>query len=230
MTVEADLRLPPDLRDQGLHPGLRVGQDQGAGRVDHVDAFGARVDHDPGLPGQPGRVQPVGQHQEPDRLHAQVTRRGEVLDRHVRLGAVGGDPGHRRARLARLAQVLDGADAGEQQHRDPRGPRLVDGRPDQRDLVDQREAVVERRAAQPVTVRYLDDLHPGAVQGADHRPDLLLGELVPHRVRTVPQRGVGDADLARRGVHAATPAVASSSPTRAAAAVMMSRLPAHSGR
>jgi hypothetical protein len=57
--VEADLRLGADLRHQRLDPGLGVGQDQRAGRVDDVDALRARVHHDPGLPGQLGRADPV---------------------------------------------------------------------------------------------------------------------------------------------------------------------------
>jgi hypothetical protein len=96
---------------------------------------------------------PVRQHQEADGLHAQVAGQPEVLDRHVGLGAVGGDPGHRRAGLAGLAQVVLGADAGQQQHRDLGLPGLVDPGRDQRDLVDQGEAVVERGAAEAVAVR-----------------------------------------------------------------------------
>jgi len=80
----------------------------------------------------------------------------------------------------------------------------------------------------------LDDLDPGVVKRVDHRPDLFGGEAVPHRVRPVPERGIGDAHISRRRAHAITPtapaATASRSPTRAAAAVMMSRLPAQGGR
>jgi hypothetical protein len=94
VAVKPDLGVGGDLVDQCLHPRLRTGQHQRPGGVDHVDALGARVHHDPGLPGQRGRFQPVREHQEADRLHAQLAGRPEVLDRYVRLRAVRRDPGH----------------------------------------------------------------------------------------------------------------------------------------
>ena len=90
-------------------------------------------------------------------------------------------------------------------------------------------------------MRDLDDLDPGAVEGGHDRAHLRLGEPVPHGVRPVPEGRVGDPHVpalvraavrarAAARVHAVTLAIASSSPTRAAAAVMMSRFPAQSGR
>ncbi len=70
----------------------------------------------------------------------------------------------------------------------------------------------------------------------DHGSDLTLVELVLHGMAAIAQRRVGDTYLrlvlSGYRAHAVTSAarVASSSPTRAAAAVMMSRLPAHGGR
>ena len=55
------------------------------------------------------------------------------------------------------------------------------------ELVDLGEAVVEARAAEAVAVRDLDDLDAGLVEGVDDAADLLLGELVAHRVRAVAQ-------------------------------------------
>ena len=77
----------------------------------------------------------------------------------------------------------------------------------------------------------LDDLDPGPVERVHRGAHLLLGELVGHRVAAVAQGGVGDPDVVPdlwHVAHALTPsfAWAMSSPTRAAAAVMMSRLPA----
>ena len=118
--------------------------------------------------------------------------------------------------------------------------RLVDGGRDQLDVVDGAEAVVEARATEPVTVSDLDDLDPGAVQRVDDRAHLLLGEAVGHRMAAVAEGGVGDPDPRLRGrpaatasgmlvivVHALAPTFfcAIRLPTRAAAAVMMSRLP-----
>ncbi len=237
MAVEPDLCLAADLGDQRLHPGLRLAEDQRAGRVDHVHALRARVNHDPGLPGQLSGPDPVAEHQEPDGLHAEVAGGGEMLHGDVGLGAVRGDPGHRRPGVPGMPQVVGRAEAGQQQHRDPRAARLLHRRGDQAELVLGREAVVERRAAEPVAVRDLDDLHVRLVQRVHHRADLPLGELVRERVRPVAQRRVGQPDPLRaaapgarfqaagHGALTGRPA-ASSSPTRAAAAVMMSRLPA----
>ena len=102
-------------------------------------------------------------------------------------------------RLAGVAQVA-GADARHEQHGDlGLGGLLHRGR-DQRDLVHPREPVVEGGPAQAVAVSDLDDLHAGRVQRVHGRADLLLGELVRHRVAAVAQRGVGDAQVVRWGV------------------------------
>ena len=83
---------------------------------------------------------------------------------------------------------------------------------DQLDLVLAGEAVVERRAAQAVAVRDLDDLDARRVQRVHGGADLLLGELVRHRVTAVAQGRVGDPELpracGRRGGHAVTAAAA----------------------
>ena len=73
---------------------LGIREHECAGAVDDVDALGTRVDHDPGLLGERSRRRLVAEHEETDGLHAQVSRRTEVLDRDVRLGAVRRDPGH----------------------------------------------------------------------------------------------------------------------------------------
>jgi hypothetical protein len=136
-----------------------------------------------------------------------------------------GDPGTDRMRLA---QVVHGADARYQQDGDRRLRRLLNRRGDQVDLVGVAEPVVERGAAQAVPVGHLDHLDTGSVERVHGRPDLSLGELVRHRMTAVAQGGVGDPHRTGGSAHAVTLALsrATSSPTRAAAAVMMSRLPA----
>ncbi len=49
------------------------------------------------------------------------------------------------------------------------------------------EAVVERRAAEPVAVRHLDHRHTGRVECRHDGPDVVGGELVPLGVRAVTQ-------------------------------------------
>jgi hypothetical protein len=151
-----------------------------------------------------------------------------VLLGDVGLGAVGGDAGHPRAPLVHLAQVVGHPDAGQQQHGDAGAADGRGGRGDQLAVVGPGETVVERRAAEPVAVADLDDGHAGRVEAAGDLGDLLGGELVRQRVRAVAQGGVGQAE----GAHPPAPALASARavPTRTAAAVMMSRLPAKGGR
>ena len=88
----------------------------------------------------------------------------------------------------------------------------------------------------------LDDRDAGVVERLDDVVHLLRGELVPLVVRAVAQAGVGEAEVEVvaptpvervevRGHHLLPSSErAMFSPTRAAAAVMMSRLPAYGGR
>jgi hypothetical protein len=93
------------------------------------------------------------------------------------------------------ADVVLRPQTGEHEKRDLRGLRRLHRSPDEVLLGRLAEAVVERRAAEAVAVRDLDDGYAGLVERADDRNDLLLGELVPLRVRAVAQRGVGDPDV-----------------------------------
>jgi hypothetical protein len=147
------------------------------------------------LGGQRDGIEPVGEHEEAHGLHAQLPRGGEVLDRHVGLGAVGRDPGHRRPGLAGVLQVRHRAQPRQQQDRDLRRHCFLGGGADQPDIVHRREAVVERRAAQPVAVGHLDDRYAGAIQPGDHRAGHLLVELMSLGMGPVPQRRVGDANV-----------------------------------
>ena len=79
MSVEAHLSLLADLVDDRLDPQLGVAEHHRASRVDHVDALGAGVDHDPGLLGEHLRRSAVAEHEEADRLHAQLAGGLEVL-------------------------------------------------------------------------------------------------------------------------------------------------------
>ena len=214
VAVVADLRLVAHLGEDRLDARDRVVEDQRPGRVDDVGALAAGVDHDPCLPRQLVGRGHVAEHEEADGLHAELARGAEVLDRDVGLGAVRRDahdlhPGGRGA-----LEILDGADARHEQGGDARARGLVGGGGDERELVRGREAVVERRAAEPVAVGDLDDRHAGVVERADGVAHLALGELVRHRVAAVAQRRVGDADVRR---HAALPSRASArrSPDRA---------------
>ena len=187
----------------------------------------------------------MANHQEPDGLEPQLTCESEVLNRHVGLGAVGGDPADLTTVVLCGPDVVLGAETRQHQERDLGLLRRLRGGLDQLLLRGFGEAVVERRPAQTVAVGHLDDRNTGVVEGSDDRAHLVLGELMTLVVAAVAQRRVGDADVERVGVlagvchqihccraHAGTPnfCFAISSPTLVAAAVMMSRLPAYGGR
>ena len=198
VAVEADLGVVAELGDQRRDPVGHPLEHQRAGRVDDVDALAPGVGHDAGLRGQLLRRNGVGHHQKPDRLQAQLAGQAEVLDRHVGLGAVGGDPADRPAVVLRLLDVLLGADARQHQEGDLGLFGGLGGQLDQFLLGRLGEPVVEARPAQTVAVGHLDDRHAGGVQSGDDRTDLVLGELVTLVVRPVAQRRVGHPDVPDR--------------------------------
>ena len=238
VAVEADLGVVAEFGNQRRHPVAHAFEDQRSGGVDDVDALATGVGHDAGLGGQLLGRNRVRHHQEPDGFQSQLPGQAEVLDGHVGLGAVGGDPADRPAVVLRFLDVLLGAHAGQHQEGDLGLFGRLGGQLDQFLLGSLGEPVVEARAAQPVTVGDLDDRHARGVQGGHDGTHLFLGELVAFVVGAVPQRRVGQPDVPDRveedvGAHACTPpavadkdSFAISSPTLVAAAVMMSRLPA----
>ena len=152
VTVEADLGLRADLVVQRLDAGLRLTQDQRSRRVDDVYALRSGIDHDARLLGKLCGIDAVREHEEADGLHPEFTCRGEVLERGVRLGAVGRDPRDRRTALVGVLEVVDGSDAGQQKHSNTSTFRLLDRAADESELVGAGEPVVEARAAETVAV------------------------------------------------------------------------------
>ena len=95
-----------------------------AAGVGDVDAVGAVGLHQLGLLGQLLGGRHVGHHQEAGDVHAELAGGGDVLGGDVGLGAVGGDADRADAEVVGVAELLDGADAGQQQ-RGQAGPREV---------------------------------------------------------------------------------------------------------
>ena len=92
------------------------------------------------------------------------------------------------------------------------------------------EAVLARAGAEAVAVADGHRPDAGVVECSGHRRHLLGRELVRDRVRAVADGGVDDFDRSRGAHHRGALAAAIISATRTAAQVMMSRLPAYSGR
>jgi hypothetical protein len=129
------------------------------------------------------------------RLHAQLAGGVEGLSAHG-LGRVRGHTQQADAELVRRLDLMDGADAWEDQRGD-RGPLgRVHGGGEELSLVGAAAPVGHRGAAKAVAVGDLDDGDAGTVHRRDHAPHLLSGELVGAGVRAIAQRGVDDADHA----------------------------------
>ena len=187
MAVESDLGVVAELGDHGGDTVGDLVHDERASGVDDVDALAAGIRHDAGLLGEHLGGLGVAHHEEADGLQAQLSGVPEVLDGDVGLGAVGGDAADRSAVVASRENVVLYPQAGQGEERDL---GLLGGL--RRDLdellvVGLGEAVVERRAAETVTVRDLDDRHAGAVEGGHDVADVLDRELVPLVMRAVPQ-------------------------------------------
>jgi hypothetical protein len=73
----------------------------------------------------------VRHHQEADGLQPEVARDVQVLDGDVGVGAVRGDAGDRDAEVRDRPQVVDRADAGQQEIGDPRVPGGLHRGPDE---------------------------------------------------------------------------------------------------
>jgi hypothetical protein len=213
-----DVAVGADALAHPAHPQVPGG----IGDVDAVRAVGL---HQRGLPGQVGRRGQVAHHQEPGDVHPQFARGRDVLGGDVGLGAVGGDPHRADPEGERALEVGDGADAGQQQ----RGqPGAGDGPGDGLDPLLAGVAarpVGQAGAGQPVAVGDLDRVHAGRVEGSGDPRGLLRPDPVAGGVHAVPQ---GDVLNEKPPAHAVVSRVRAAirSPTRRAADVMMSRLPA----
>ena len=176
--MKTDLRVVAEFGDQRGDPVGDTLEHQRPCGVDDVYALTSGVGHDAGLGSQLLRRDGVAHHQEPDSLQAELAGQTEVLDGHVGLGAVSGDPADRAAVVLRLLDVLLGAHTGQHQERDLGFLGRLGGQLDQFLFGRLGEAVVEARPAQPVAVGDLDDGHARGVQRRDDRADFVLGELV----------------------------------------------------
>lgn len=219
---------------------------EAAAGVGDVDAVRAEALHQLGLAGEFGGLGHVGHHQEPGDVHAQFAGGGDVLGGDVGLGAVGGDAHRADPEGVGLLEVVQRADAGEQECG---GHGLVGGARDRLDPLPVgvgADAVVDAGAGQSVAVGDLDGGDPGGVQGGGDGTGLLDGVAVPHGVHAVAQGDVLDVQRGRGGflarpggggvvgAHRVAPSVercaAMRSAVRSAAEVMMSRFPAYAGR
>lgn len=161
---------------------------------------------------------------------------------------MGGDADGLHADVVRHAQVVDGADAGQQQRGHARVLQFAQHRAQVLLVAVGGKAVVDRGAAQAIAVGHFDQRHAGGVQAASNALHLFQRDLVALRMHAVAQGHVVQGDALAHGVApqavvvagvaglaglaAAEDSIAAAmhSAVRAAEAVMMSRLPAYLGR
>ena len=174
----------------------------------------------------------MAHHQKTARIHVQLARGFDVLFGDIGLCAVRGYTHGPHAERVRMLQVVDGADAGNQQCGQPRMRHHLGNRLDPFPISMRPEPVGEAGAVQPVAMRHLDGVHPCVVQRARNCAHLVQIILVLHRMHAVAQRHVLDVQPGRGGIeksHAAALVMrrwAIASAVCRAAEVMMSRLPA----
>ncbi|OKH64298.1 hypothetical protein EB73_24590 [Mycobacterium sp. SWH-M3] len=208
----------------GLNPVAHTGHGEPAAGVGDIHTARPGVFHDLRLGRQRFRIRQMRHHQKAGHVEAQVDCGADVLAGDVGLGAVGGDPHRRDAEIHRGAQVVDGADAGEQQGGQPGVVDDLRRGADPLGVAVGAGSVGQAAAGQTVTVGHFDGGDAGLVERPGDPAHIVEGERVPDRVHPVAQGHVLDVEAV---LHNVTPAPETAcSATRTAAAVMMSRLPA----
>jgi hypothetical protein len=203
-----------------------------AARIGDIDAVRAIGFHQQRLLRERLRPDHVAHHQETRDVHPQVARGGDVLLRDIRLGAMRRDAHRTDAELEGVAQLLDRADARDQQGGQPGMVYHLGGGLDPFPVGVRAKAVIEARAVQAVAMRHLDRVDPGGIECPGDRADMVDAVPVADRVHAVAQRHVLDVELGAGGIEIAHATALASwrraifSAVRRAAEVMMSRLPA----
>ncbi|MND34547.1 hypothetical protein D3C80_251660 [compost metagenome] len=199
--MEADFGFRLEGRAHRCHAGADVVGQQVARRVGQVDAVGAVAFHQQALLDQAFGAVHVGHHQEANGVHAQAAGVGDVLFADIGLGAMSGDANGVDPQFMGHFQVIDGADARQQQGRNL-------GLFHQRDHCRQillvgvgREAIVHRATAEAVAVGDFDQRHAGRVEAAGNVFHLLQADLVTLGVHAVAQAHVVNGDAFAAKIH-----------------------------
>ena len=233
--VDATLGLGLQHAVIGLGPRGDIVHVHRAAAVGDVDAMRAVAFHQLGLLGERLGRGDVAHHQRARDVHAQPACIFDVLARDIGLGAVRRHTDGPHAHLIGVLQIVDRADAGEQQRRQHAVFQYLGNRADPVPIGMRAKPVIEAGALQPIAMRHLDRIDLGAVERAGDGTDVVEAVLVPDRVHAVAQRHVLDVELLRHRIEAHGPTLSANigaaraairSAVRSAALVMMSRLPA----
>ena len=192
-------------RLQGLAHGIQTHFDifgqHIASRVGDINAVGAIAFHQLGLFYQAFRRVHVRHHQEADGVHVEFACHIDVLFRHIGLGAVRGHTDGVHAQLFGLEQVLNGADARQQQrgylgffHQRNDGAQVFF-------IAVRRKTVVERGAAQAVAMGHFNQWHAGVVQTTGDGFHVVQADLVLLGVHAIAQGHVMQGDFFAFEIH-----------------------------
>ena len=209
--------------------------------------MGAIAFHQQGLFDQTFGAVHMRHHQEANRVEAELARRRDVLFGDISLGAMGGHADRGNAIVLGHMQVIDGTDARQEQGRHLGAFHQRDHRTEVFLVGMHRKAVIDRTATEAIAMSDFEQRHTSGIKPAGHRLHLLKRHLMPLRVHAIAQGHIMQSDFhsfetahlvlhfvqALTGASLILPARISSaniSAVRAAAAVMMSRLPAYLGR
>ncbi|MCY1442278.1 hypothetical protein D9M71_586420 [compost metagenome] len=140
-------------------------------------------------------------HQEADGIQAHLAGHADVLLGDVGLGAVGRHANGGYAAAVGHLQVLDRADAGQQQRRYLGLLELRNHRLKIFAVAVRREAIVDGRAAQAVAMGDFDQRHAGGVEAGGHRNHLLQADLVALGMHAVAQAHIVQSDFLALQVH-----------------------------
>ena len=143
-------------------------------------------------------------HQKADGVHAQFTRILNMLGRHVRFGAVGRHTHNARPSLIRIFQVMNRANARQQQRGDLGVLDHVRRRFNPLQVAVRTKAIVKTGTLQTVAVRHLNGIHPRVVQRFGNLAHVFQRILMTNGVHAVAQGHVRDIEFFT--VHAASPA------------------------
>ncbi len=168
---------------------------QGATGIHYIDALCPVAFHELPLLGKALRRRHVAHHQEAHRVHPKRPRVLDMLSRDIRFGAVGCHSHHARPRVIRFAQVMQCADAGDEQCRHLRTLHSACHRGDPLVVGMRPEAIVEAGSSEAVTVCYFDAVHPCIVQGLCDCHCICQRVLMTYCVHAVPERDVRDIDF-----------------------------------
>ena len=137
----------------------------------------------------------MGHHQEADGIHLQLAGHRDVLFGDIRFGTVGGNTNGIDAQFACHLQVIDGTDTRQQQSRDLGLLHLRDDGAKVLFIGMGRETVVDRGAAQTVTVGDFDQWNTGVIEASGNADHLVEAHQVTLGMHPVTQGHVVDGDF-----------------------------------